>query len=146
MQDAGARYPHGKTFRKFSIDDVVDICESAFSYEFALLLAAVKAATAEAADFDADLDGFVERIDLLQKRLKYGLPSQDAISYFEAGFADRVVAQKVVGAVFLDLADSPWRARALVREYANEVQDVLAAYPSYFQEVFQGMQRSSAPE
>lgn len=55
----------------------------------------------EAAPFtEEEAAQFAGYVDLLQKRLKHGLPSQDAISYFEAGFSERVVAQKVAGEVF----------------------------------------------
>jgi hypothetical protein len=88
-------------------------------------------------DGPAEAAQFAGYADLLQKRLKYGLPSQDAISYFEAGFSERVVAQKVAGEVFWEEASSVSEARALVRQYADEVGTMVRTFPSYFESVFE---------
>ncbi|MCP6492411.1 hypothetical protein NL519_40300, partial [Klebsiella pneumoniae] len=75
----GASYPYGANQRKFDLDVVVDLCEQTFGFEFALLLAAVKESFLA---FSSEQAGevFREYVDLLQKRLKYGLPNQSCIA------------------------------------------------------------------
>ena len=92
LDKLGASYPYGANQRKFDLDVVVDLCEQTFGFEFALLLAAVKESFLA---FSSEQAGevFREYVDLLQKRLKYGLPNQSCIAFFEAGFAERVIAQ-----------------------------------------------------
>ncbi len=131
--DAG--YPFRKGRQKFTLDAVIDLCEDTFGYEFPLVVSAVRSAF-EARSSTEDFAEFAFHADLLQKRLKYGLPTQDTISYFEAGFSDRVIAQKVAREVFFDIANSPAEARALIKEYADQVGDMLKAFPSYFESVF----------
>jgi hypothetical protein len=128
---------HGSGNRKFSIDAVVEICEQTFGYEFALLLAAVKSSFEAVAVVEEDVEDFNSFADVLQKRLKYGLPSQDSVSYFEAGFSERVVAQKVANAVFWEVANSSAEARKLVNENLEAVRDVVDELPSYFATILQ---------
>ncbi|MDD2991422.1 MAG: helicase-related protein [Zoogloea sp.] len=132
-----AGYPFRKGRQRFAIDSVVDLCEQTFGFQFALVLSAVRSAFEAASLTEEEAAEFAGYTDLLQKRLKYGLPSQDAISYFEAGFSERVVAQKVAGKVFRGEANSLSEARALVRQYADEVGAMVKTFPSYFESVFE---------
>lgn len=139
LNTVGASYPFRKGRQEFTIDAVVDLCEQAFGFQFALVLSAVRSAF-EAASFTEEwVVQFSGYADLLQKRLKYGLPSQDAISYFEAGFSERVVAQKVAGEMFWEVANSQSEARSLVRQHADQVRTMVKMFPSYFESVFEGI-------
>lgn len=135
--DAG--YPFRQGRQKFSVDSVVELCEQTFGFEFALALSAVRSAFEAVSLSEEDAEEFSRHSDLLQKRLKYGLPSQDSISYFEAGFAERVVAQKLADEVFWEVAKSASEARILVKQYADDVGTLVKQFPSYFQSVFDGV-------
>ena len=124
--------------QRFTIDAVVDLCEQTFGYEFALGLAAVREAFVVASLSEENTAAFATHADLLQKRLKYGLPSQDAISYFETGFSERVVAQKVANVIW-EVAKSPAEARALVKEHVENVEPIMKTFPSYFEAVFEAI-------
>ncbi len=137
LDDIGAKYPHGANFRTFDLDLVVDLCEQTFGFEFALLLAAVKEAFVALATEDVG-DGFRWHADILQKRLKYGLPSEESISYYEAGFSERVIAQQMADSVW-DTAVTTYDARNLIRDNQAIFELVLYSYPSYFSDVFQGI-------
>lgn len=139
LEAVDAGYPFRKGRQGFTIDAVVDLCEQTFGFHFALVLSAVGSAFEAASFTEEEAARFARHADLLQKRLKYGLPSQDAISYFEAGFSERVVAQKVASEVIWEVANSPSEARALVRQYADEVGAIVKTFPSYFESVFEGI-------
>lgn len=124
---------------KLDVDAVVSFCEQTLGYEFALYVTAIKAAFVEVATPVALRDLVADHFDLLQKRLKYGLPSQDSISYFELGFAERVVAQDVASAIWMEVAKSRADARRFVREYSDEVGQVVDRFPSYFRSVYDGV-------
>jgi hypothetical protein len=134
---ANAGFPFRAGLQQFSIDAVVDLCEQTFGYEFALFLAAVRSAY-EAASLP-DAGEFGGHVDLLQKRFKYGLPSQDSISFFEAGFSERVVAQKIANEMFWEFAMTSAEARSLVKENAKYVEPLVKAFPSYFTAVFEAI-------
>jgi POLQ-like helicase len=134
----GTSYPYGKYDRAFDLDLVVDLCEQTFGFEFALLLASVKESFVARAPEEAG-KLLATQFDLLQKRLKYGLPDQDCISYYEAGFSERVIAQALSEGMVWDLAKSRDGARKLIRQYPNDFDVVLRDFPSHFVDVFRAI-------
>ena len=143
LDAAGARYPHGKQERKFTIDMVVELCEQTFGFEFSLLLAAGAEALSKVAFTEDERHGFEQRMGLLQKRLKYGLPSVSAIAFFEAGFAERVVAQDLDQFTGGGFATSTKVARGLLLgEDEESVRRFLDKYPAYFRSVYGTFLRS----
>lgn len=142
LDDIGAKYPHGAHFRTFDIDLVVDLCEQTFGFEFALLLAAIKEAFIAVATEEVG-EGFRWHADLLQKRLKYGLPSEESVSYYEAGFSERVLAQHLAGTIW-ETAETSYEARNLIRDNQADFERVLHDYPSYFSDVFKGITERQA--
>jgi len=130
-----ASYPYGKYDRAFDLDLVVDLCEQTFGFEFALLLALVKESfVARATDEAGNL--FTGHVDLLQKRLKYGLPDQECIAFYEAGFSERVIAQALSDAMIWESAKTRDGARKLVQRYPDDFEVVLRDFPSHFMDVF----------
>ena len=117
--------------RRAKVEDVVALCENGFGYDVAMIVAAL-------ADFaetsDNDLRGALE---FLQQRIKYGLSTSAAIGFFEAGFADRVVATELAN-LFPDVQNRS-QARATVRGEAGAVRAALSGYPSYFSAVLDEM-------
>lgn len=142
LEAVGACYPYGKQTRSFDIDLVVELCEQAFGFEFALLLAAVKESFAARLPEGSE-SNLGEHVDLLQKRLKYGLPNAEAIAYFEAGFSERVIAQ-VLSVVTFDTAATIHDVRTLCRNYSDAFAEVLLDYPSYFTDVLRTIVAPSA--
>jgi hypothetical protein len=66
--------------------------------------------------------------------LKYGLDGVAAISFFEAGFADRKIASEL-GAAFPTVSNRI-EARQYIRHNRGQVEGMLAPYPAYFKSVF----------
>ena len=130
-----ASYPYGKYKKSFDLDLVVDLCEQTFGFEFSLLLASVKESFVARAteELGKSLTG---HLNLLQKRLKYGLPDQDSISYYEAGFSERVIAQALSEGMIWESARSRNGARKLIRQYPNDIEVILRDFPSHFTDVF----------
>lgn len=141
---AQARYPFGKLWRAFDADVVVDICEQTFGYAFTLVIAAVRNSFEAAIATKDTAEAFARNADLLQKRLRYGLPTQDSVAYFEAGFAERVAAQAVATELWWEDARTAREARALIKEHADEISSVVRRFPSYFDAVLKGIVGSSA--
>jgi POLQ-like helicase len=117
-----------KQRRKLTDDDTVVFCESTLGFECSLILAAVaqflfgdSAASKEEAS----------ALTMFQKALKYGLPDWLAISCYECGFADRVLAQKLAEAVRIAGFEGKFFFPALTR-HSDVVRTVLTNYPSYF--------------
>jgi hypothetical protein len=135
LDTLGACYPYGKYQRKFDLDLVVDLCEQTLGFEFALFLAAVKESFLAFSTEQAG-EKFRGYADLLQKRLKYGLPNQSCIAFYEAGFAERVIAQCLAEGLTQDAVQVSFNARHMIREKPQIFETVLQGFPSYFFDVF----------
>ena len=48
-----------------------------------------------------DNEDEMEKLQFIQKRVKYGLPDKKSIDLYESGLADRFICQKVIDGVFL---------------------------------------------
>ncbi len=121
----------GTRRREFKIDHVVDVCEGTLAYDGELLVGALcKFIGTLGQDGAGDL---VDRLQVFQKRLKYGLPTETTIALYELGISDRVISQNL--ATSLNLAAT--QKTDLVKEL-KQTRDVTKAmmgkYPSYFQE------------
>lgn len=81
----------GTRRREFKVDHVVDVCEGTLAYEGALLVGAL--CEFVGASDQKEAEELISKLQLFQKRLKYGLPTETAISLYELGFSDRVVSQ-----------------------------------------------------
>lgn len=111
------------------VEDAVAICESGLGYEGAMILATI-ADLAEAEE--GELPG---ELTLLQRQMKSGLKSRAALGFFEAGFADRVIAQ-ALAARFLEVTDRQ-SARLAVRNSTEQAREILTQYPAYFTSVLE---------
>ncbi len=125
----------GSRRRDFKIDHVIEVCEGALAYDGALLIGAL-CEFVEALDQDGTTD-LVKLLQLFQKRLKYGLPTEATIILYELGFSDRAIAQELSDVIVGNSRTT--MKRSLKKRKAN-VEAVLERYPQYFTaEVFEKM-------
>ncbi|MGD9950078.1 MAG: DEAD/DEAH box helicase, partial [Desulfobulbus sp.] len=131
IRKRNAKMIWGTRRREFKIDHVVDVCEGTLAYDGALVVGAV-CEFIETLDQDSTGD-LVNRLQLFQKRLKYGLPTETTIALYELGFSDRVISQDL--AVSLNLAAT--QKKDLVKALKQDrdgARAMMEKYPSYFQE------------
>jgi superfamily II DNA/RNA helicase len=121
----------GTRRREFKIDHVVDVCEGTLAYDGALVVGAV-CEFIETLDQDGTGD-LINRLQLFQKRLKYGLPTETTIALYELGFSDRVIAQDLAASLNLAATQKKDLVKALKRD-RDGANAVMEKYPSYFQE------------
>lgn len=114
----------------FNIDDVVNVCEGVLAYDGTLIVSAVCEFIETLNEEDA-IDS-VSHLQLFQKRLKYGLPTETTVALYELGFSDRVVAQDIASFLNLKATQKQELVRALKNE-RNRAYTVIEKYPSYFQ-------------
>ncbi|MEW6220866.1 MAG: hypothetical protein AB1634_15220, partial [Thermodesulfobacteriota bacterium] len=77
----------------------------------------------------------VTLLQTLQKRLKYGLPSEVSILLYEAGFADRPLAIELAEVV--PEISAREELKAGLRRKRRAAEAVLTEYPAYFRRVFE---------
>jgi len=121
----------GTRRREFKIDHVVDVCEGTLAYDGALLVGALcEFIETLAQDGTGDL---INRLQLFQKRLKYGLPTETTVAIYEIGFSDRVISQSLAESLNLATIQKKDLVKALKQD-RDGAKAVLEKYPSYFQE------------
>ncbi len=117
----------GGNLRRPMVEDAVALCESGLGYEGAMIIATI-------VDLAEGGDAILSNaLALLQRRVKNGLSMEAALGFFEAGFADRVVAQSLANT--LPIVTDRHSARQAVRQAADQARGTLAAYPAYFESV-----------
>lgn len=121
----------GTRRREFKIDHVVDVCEGTLAYDGALVVGAV-CEFIETLDQDGTGD-LINRLQLFQKRLKYGLPTETTIALYELGFSDRVIAQDLAASLNLAATQKKDLVKALKKD-RDGARAVMEKYPIYFQE------------
>lgn len=141
-QLSGCAVGKGDSPSTINLEQVVDLCEQAFSFEGTVLIAALTEILtlqvgAEAAQSTA------HHLNVLQRRMKYGLPTQTAISVHELGLSDRVVAQEVASVIGGE-GFGRTEARFAMRLRSKRLQPLLDSYPSYFREKFEELSAKSS--
>lgn len=121
----------GTRRREFKIDHVVDVCEGTLAYDGALVVGAVTEFI-ETLDQEGTGD-LINRLQLFQKRLKYGLPTETTIALYELGFSDRVIAQDIAASLNLAATQKKDLVEALKQDRVG-ARAAMEKYPSYFQE------------
>nr|VFK61440.1 MAG: hypothetical protein BECKTUN1418D_GA0071000_11521 [Candidatus Kentron sp. TUN] len=120
----------GKRPRKVKIENIIDICEGGLAYDGALLVSAL-CELVEMLDRKGTGDP-INRLQLFQKHLKYGLPTEATIALYELGFSDRVIAQDLAAYLNLAAAQKKGLVKAL-KQNRDGARSVMEKYPSYFQ-------------
>ena len=115
---------------EFKIDHVVDVCEGTLAYDGALVVGAV-CEFIETLDQDGTGD-LINRLQLFQKRLKYGLPTETTIALHELGLSDRFIAQDLAASLNLAATRKKDLVEALKRDQGG-ARAVMEKYPGYFQ-------------
>ncbi|MFV0399030.1 MAG: helicase-related protein [Oscillospiraceae bacterium] len=120
----------GKRPRKVKIENIIDICEGGLAYDGALLVSAL-CEFVEMLDREGTGDS-INRLQLFQKRLKYGLPTETTIALYELGFSDRVIAQNLAASLNLAATQKKDIVKVLKKD-RDGTGAVMGKYPSYFQ-------------
>jgi len=110
-----------------TVEHVVEICEVAVFYEGMLLINAVRELLGLTRPGDT---ATVEKLNLFQKRLKYGLDSMTAIVLFEMGFSDRVISAELAG--LIGAIRSRAGAISRIRHVTAQAREMMGKYPAYF--------------
>lgn len=136
VNNSNAKLTSTKQERSFKSENIVEICENALAYEGTLVLGAI----IEIIKFtDASkYEELIEKLEKLQKRLKYGVSLTLAVSLYELGFADRVVCSDLSTILY----PKRFTRRALVKDLKQrkeEVHTLLNKYPSYFVTVLENI-------
>jgi len=125
----GGAKKHGQTIRKLRIEDIVDLAENTLGYQSTLIIAGVSEFLSEIPNIDSEET--LQRLNTLQKRIKYGIADSEAIAIYELGFGDREVAKDLQAILPTDPA---LNVRDRMRASRDAAAAVLNSYPRYFKQ------------
>ena len=123
--------------RHLTVDHVSEICEKALSFEGTLILSSI-IEFLNLYEEEYDISDLKTNLNLFQKKLKYGLNSQNAIIIYEMGFVDKFISLELSNL----LGEEPVsfkRIKRSLKKNNNDVENILTRYPSYFMKVYRGL-------
>lgn len=127
--------PFGENKRRaLSIEDVVSFCDNTLSFECGLISAAI----AEFLSKDSSKNT-LNKFNLFQKSLKYGLSNSLSISVFEMGFSDRSIATRISDFLISKGYENQYLGKQDLHQYYFHIEEILEEYPSYFQSVLESL-------
>ncbi len=112
-----------------SIPDIESLCSKLISYEFSFFIGNI--IDVIDADDDETIALLVSKLLLLQRKLKYGVCSETAISICEKVFNDRLLANSIAEQIGADSIDTNHIIVAL-KMYKEKILGFLSVYPTYF--------------
>jgi len=130
---AGSKLIWGSQRRELANEHVIDACESGIAYDGTLLLGSViELLRLIKPDVDQQL---VDKLLTLQKKLRYGLPSVDAIQLYEMGITDRHISQ-VLSSV---LVQSDELISVRIKKSGKALIKSVKDFPLYYQDFINGI-------
>ena len=121
------------------ISDIDDLCNKVISYELNFFVGNISdLIVIQENDSDDEMNEDDEidprkTFSILQKKIKYGVPTQTAISICEKVFNDRILSQKITSVLGDDSIEAD-RIVHTIQFYDTLVLDVVEAYPEYFKD------------
>ena len=127
---AGGTRPWGEGTRKLTELDIMDFLEKQLGFECSLIVSSVSQFL-----FGNSVIGEEATVlQFFQKSLKYGLADRLSISIFDAGLADRVIANDVAEALRSSGYSEQYSSNAF-KTHRPVIAASIAQYPAYFKNI-----------
>ena len=114
-----------------NVFDTDDVCNKKISYELNFLIGNICDMLFDCEE--TEFDKLKNMLNILQKKVKYGVASQTAISICETIFYDRILAMRFTNIIGDDDISSEKILEAIA-QHKEEIFESLAQYPAYFED------------
>ena len=115
------------------IADLEDICNKSISYELSFFVGSIIDIIEIS---DEDIVNPLPNLLRLQRRLKYGVKTETAVSICEKIFNDRFLANLLADEIGHDSIEAN-SIVGVIKSHKDDILDILSAYPTYFSECVQ---------
>lgn len=112
------------------IADLEDICNKSISYELSFFVGSIIDIIEIS---DEDIVNPLPNLLRLQRRLKYGVKTETAVSICEKIFNDRFLANLLADEIGHDAIETN-SIVGVIQSHKDDILDILSAYPTYFSE------------
>lgn len=129
--DSGCQIMSRGRYIPVVLEDIALICDHDFGYSTSIIINSICEILLENETKENPCGDAVERLQKLSQNLKYGLSESIEIFLYELGFNDRVLAQEIAKEV--GYCSKKKDVRTALRSKKEEIEKVLANYPSVFQ-------------
>ena len=130
LHDQGSYYQAGTKRRILKMDHVINLTDSVLSFDTMLFIGAI----ADIAEGKGLSEETIERLRILQTRMKLGLSNDLEIWLYSQGYVDREVCKLLassLGAAGVPMENFDYR---ILKKYSQIVEKCLLPLPSYFME------------
>jgi len=124
----GAGYRWGKSHRKITIDNAIELADHILGYDCMLIIGAI-------ADVIEGIHGEVKvcrTLRDLQKAVKYGLKNPLSIWLYEKGLSDRELCKELSASLLKEGVDKDTFKINTLEQHSDLVKTIINKYPSYF--------------
>jgi len=128
LTQSNAYYQAGTQRRAIKMDHVVDLADSALSFDSMLYIGAI----ADIAEGKGLSDHTIELLRTLQTRLKLGLSSPLELWLYSRGYVDREVCKKLASSLHDIGVDLGAFDFGILETYQQTVDICISSFPSYF--------------
>jgi POLQ-like helicase len=124
---SGSKYIWGAQRRKITNEHTIEACDSGVAYDGTLILGSIiELLKLIKPETNQQL---LDNLSELQKKIRYGLPSIDAVSFYELGISDRHISM-VLSRKLIESSDS---FHVRVKNSGEALTDRVKEYPSYYE-------------
>ena len=118
-----------------SIMDLEDICSKYISYELSFFIGNIIDVIE---NYDEESSNVLRSMLLLQRRIKYGVKTETAVSICEKVFNDRYLANMIAEIIGNSEITTDFIVR-IIKRHKEEILEILVDYPTFFSERIKGL-------
>lgn len=126
---SGSTYIWGKQRREITNEHTIEACESGIAYDGTLILGSI-AELLKLTNPEINQQ-LIDNISELQKKIRYGIPSIDAIALHELGISDRHISLELSK----KLADSNDSLDIRIKNSGEALSEQVKEFPSYYEDL-----------
>jgi len=131
LNDNNAFYQANTQQRKIKMDHVIDFSDGALGFDAMLFIGAL-ADVSEGREFD---ESVVDNLRFLQSRLKLGLSNELELWLYSKGYVDREICKIIATDLIIKGVKNDKFKYNILELYSAEIEDRIATFPSYFNNV-----------